>query len=93
MIPNVVRKKEIKENWFPGYPVRDIHKAIQQASYDYGRNSKYRRTMVKQEIIYVIKELGLPERFTIVDWYDYLDDPLIRNPSSEGSSNVINVDL
>ena len=78
MIPRVVSKKEVKENWFPDHPIRDVHEAIQDAVYIFEENSKYRHTIVKQEIVFVIKQLGLPQQFSIDDWYKYVNDPTIE---------------
>ena len=78
MIPNVVRKKEVKYIWYKDYPLEEVRQTLMNCVLKVGKNNKYKKRLEKQEIIYIIEELGLPEQFTIDEWYAYIDDPFIN---------------
>ena len=88
MIPSVIRKKEIREKWYADYPNRDVHDAIMTAVQITGKNTIYKHTLEKQEIFFIIKWLGLPDQFSVDEWYEYIEDPfIVKNPKVYTSYN------
>jgi len=83
MIPKIVYKSTVQYVWYKNNPTREVKAAYHQAVKRAGKNILRRQTLVKQEIIYLIEILGLPENFTPDEWYDYLDDPTIDNKVEE----------
>ena len=88
MIPSVVEKKELKLKWYKNHSLNDIAEAMKNAVNRHGANSKFKHRLQKQEIVYVIQDLGLPKGYTIEDWYEYIDDPFIRTNRSKNELNI-----
>ena len=93
MIPNVASKRELKYEWFDEYPVYTVRKTIIKVSERIGNTRKTAKWIYKRVIIEIIKELGLPTKFSSEEWNDYLDDPIIDQTSFDDSDNVNEIDI
>ena len=88
MIPNSAKKKVINYKWYPEASFHYIQKSMNDAIEKVGMRTIEKQTLYKREIIALIKDIGIPERFTRDDWDKYIDDPMLDDDKQFDEINL-----